>query len=33
LATPVFWLRLKLSIVIAAQYWCAEHPKPPNCGT
>ena len=32
-STPVFWLIVRLSIVIAAQYWCAVQPKPSNCGT
>ena len=31
--TPVFWFSLKLSIVIAAQYWVLVQPNPSNCGT
>ena len=30
---PVFWSSVRLSMVIAAQYWRAVHPKPSNCGT
>ncbi len=33
LATPVFWFRTRLSMVIAAQYWVAVQPNPSNWGT
>jgi ABC-type antimicrobial peptide transport system permease subunit len=30
---PVFWFSVRLSMVMAAQYWVAVQPKPSNCGT
>src|SRR5215469_216258 len=33
LNVPEFWSRVRLSMVIAAQYTVAAQPKPSNCGT
>src|SRR5215475_5115050 len=32
-STPVFWFRVRLSVVSGAQYWCAVQPTFLNCAT